>query len=81
MKTLTVSEFAAGFMDILPFIQKGEKVKISYGKAKKPVAMLVPILANNKSGTRKIGILEGKASFSEIGDGKIAEKELGIKTS
>ena len=76
MKTLTVSEFATSFRDILLFIQKGEKVKISYGRAKKPIAMLVPILANSKSGTRKIGILEGKASFSEIGNGKITEKEF-----
>jgi hypothetical protein len=25
---------------------------------------------------RKIGILEGKASFKEVGDGKITEKEF-----
>jgi len=74
MRTLTVSEAKANFGDILPFIQKGEKIKISYGKTRKPIAMLIPL--NSKNTGRKIGILDGKASFSELNNGKITEEEF-----
>jgi len=75
MRTYTVSEFTADFKKILPFVQKGEKIGISYRKANKPVAMLMPF-KESKSNSRKIGILEGKASFKEIDNGKITEKEF-----
>jgi antitoxin (DNA-binding transcriptional repressor) of toxin-antitoxin stability system len=74
MRTLTVSEVKANFMEILPFVQKGERIKISCGRTKKPIAMLIPL--NNKNTGRKIGILEGKASFSELNNGKITEEEF-----
>jgi len=75
MRTYTVSEFTADFKKILPFVQKGEKIGISYGKANKPVAMLMPFKENNHS-NRKIGILEGKACFKEFDNGKITEEEF-----
>jgi len=75
MRTYTVSEFTADFKKILPFVQKGERIGIAYGKANKPVAMLMPFEENNRM-NRKIGILEGKVSFKEIGNGKITEEEF-----
>ena len=75
MRTYTVSEFTADFKKILPFVQKGEKIGISYRKANKPVAMLMPF-KENKVPSRKIGILEGKARFKEFGNGKITEEEF-----
>ena len=77
MKALTEGEIKTNFSEILSLVKKGEKVKILYGKSKKPVAMLVPL--ENKNTPRKIGFLNGKASFKEKGNGKISEKEfLGI---
>ena len=75
MKTFAASKISTGFRDILPFIQRGERINISYGRAKKTVAVLVPFAESNNA-SRKIGILEGKASFSEVGNGKITEEEF-----
>jgi antitoxin (DNA-binding transcriptional repressor) of toxin-antitoxin stability system len=74
MKALTVAEVKSHFSDILVQVKNGENVKILYGKAKKPVAMLVPIKGINKP--RKIGVLDGQAAFKIKGDGKISEEEF-----
>jgi len=75
MRTYTISEVKADFKKILPFVQKGEKIGISYRKANKPVAMLMPFKESNQP-SRKIGILEGKAYFKESDNGKITEEEF-----
>jgi antitoxin (DNA-binding transcriptional repressor) of toxin-antitoxin stability system len=78
MKEMAVGELKAQFSTILEEVKQGEKVGILYGKAKKPVAMIVPY-REEKKGRRKIGILDGKAKFRITGDGKISEEEfLGI---
>jgi antitoxin (DNA-binding transcriptional repressor) of toxin-antitoxin stability system len=74
MKALTVAEAKSHFSDILIRVKNGENVKILYGKAKTPVAMIIPI--PNKNSPRKIGILDGKAAFRTKGDGKISEEEF-----
>lgn len=74
MKALTVGEIKTHFSEILSQVKNGEKVKILYGKSKKPVAMLVPI--DDESKGRKIGLLNGKAFFKMKGDGKITEEEF-----
>jgi antitoxin (DNA-binding transcriptional repressor) of toxin-antitoxin stability system len=74
MKALTVGEAKSHFSELLSLVKKGEKVKILYGKSRKPVAMLIPIVENTKE--REIGILDGKASFKTIGDGKITDEEF-----
>jgi antitoxin (DNA-binding transcriptional repressor) of toxin-antitoxin stability system len=77
MEALTVAEIKSRFSEILVQVKNGENFKILYGKAKKPIAMIVPI--ESISTPRKIGILDGKAKFSAKGNGKISEKEfLGI---
>jgi antitoxin (DNA-binding transcriptional repressor) of toxin-antitoxin stability system len=63
MKVLSVAEVKTHFSDLLVQVKNGENVKILYGKSKKPVAMLVPI--ENRNSPRRIGILEGKAAFTE----------------
>jgi len=74
MKAMTVAEIKTHFSDVLVKVKNGEKMKILYGKSKKPVAMLVPIEKIDKP--RKIGILDGKAVFSAKGKGKITEEEF-----
>lgn len=74
MRALTVAEIKTQFSQVLVQVRNGENFKILYGKAKKPVAMIVPI---EKAETpRKIGILDGKASFIVNGNGKISEEEF-----
>jgi antitoxin (DNA-binding transcriptional repressor) of toxin-antitoxin stability system len=74
MNAMTVAEIKTHFSDVLVRVKNGENIKILYGKAKKPVAMIVPI--ENTDSPRRIGILDGKATFKEIGDGKITEEEF-----
>ena len=77
MKSLTVAEIKAHFSDVLVRVKNGETVKILYGKSKKPIAMIVPI--EKTKHTRRIGILEGEATFVINGNSKISEEEfLGI---
>jgi antitoxin (DNA-binding transcriptional repressor) of toxin-antitoxin stability system len=74
MEALTVAELKSRFSQILVQVKNGEQVKILYGKAKKPIAMIVPI--ETKDAPRKIGMLDGRASFSTKGDGKISEEDF-----
>ena len=74
MIALTVAELKTNFSDILVRVKNGEKVKILYGKSKKAVAVISPII--NREKPRKIGILDGKAAFFIKGNGKISEKEF-----
>ena len=78
MEAMSVGEFKANFSEILEEVKNGKKVGILYGRAKTPVAMIVPY-SEEKKGKRKIGILDGKAVMEFIGDGKISTEEfLGI---
>jgi antitoxin (DNA-binding transcriptional repressor) of toxin-antitoxin stability system len=74
MKAMTVGEVKTHFPELLSEVKKGKKIKILYGKSKKPVAMLVPLEDIPES--REIGLLDGKASFSMRGDGKISVEEF-----
>jgi len=73
MKALTVAQIKTHFSDVLVHVRNGENIKILHGKSKKPVAMIVPM---EKNIPRKIGVLDGKATFKKIGDGKITEEEF-----
>ncbi len=72
MKAFTVGEFKAQFSQLLDMVRGGQEIEILYGKAKKPVAMLVPVKEKN----RDLGMLDGKARFSEKDGGKITEEEF-----
>lgn len=72
MKAFTVGEFKAQFSQLLNMVRDGQEIEILYGKAKKPVAMLVPVKEKN----RDLGMLDGMARFTEKEDGKITEEEF-----
>jgi antitoxin (DNA-binding transcriptional repressor) of toxin-antitoxin stability system len=74
MKALSVADVKAQFSDILVRVKNGDSIKILYGKSKKPVAMIIPI--EKKDNPRRIGILDGKATFRVNGNSKISEKEF-----
>jgi antitoxin (DNA-binding transcriptional repressor) of toxin-antitoxin stability system len=74
MKALTVAKLKTHFSDILVQVKNGESIKILYGKSKKPVAMITPI--EDKKNPRKIGILDGKATFKTTENGKISTEEF-----
>lgn len=76
MKSLPVGELKANFSEVLEEVQNGETIEIVYGKKKKPVARIVPIVNTAKEKKRKFGILEGKASVVFADDFKMTDEEL-----
>jgi len=75
MKTMAVGEFKAHFSEVLEKVMLGEKVGILYGRAKKPVAMLVPY-SEEKKVEREIGILDGKVTMKFKDDFEMTTEEL-----
>ena len=76
MKTLPVGELKAQFSEVLEKVKNGETYGITYGKKKKPVAMIVPYTEPEKKKERKLGILDGKCSIRFAEDFKMTEEEL-----
>ena len=75
MKAMAVGEIKAHFSEILEEVKYGKKVGILYGRAKKPVAMIVPYIEEKKS-EREIGILDGKVIINFNDDFKMTTEEL-----
>jgi antitoxin (DNA-binding transcriptional repressor) of toxin-antitoxin stability system len=59
MKAMPVGEVKRHFSEVLEEVKQGNRVGILFGRAKKPVAMIVPYIGE-KTIKRKIGILDGK---------------------
>ena len=76
MKTLTVGDVKTHFSEVLKDVQNGEQIAISFGKKKKVIAYLVSEIKSESKPKRKLGLLEGKATFKWVGDGKITEEEF-----
>lgn len=74
MRIMTVGQFKADFSSALASVAKGQPVAVAFGRKHKPVAMLVPYEGEKKK--RRLGLLEGKASYHWNGDGKIRDEEL-----
>jgi len=75
MKTMAIGELKARFSEVLEEVKGGEKIGILYGRAKKPMAMIVPF-QDEKKGKRKIGILDGKAEIKFSDDFEMTTEEL-----
>jgi len=72
---MAVGELKTHFSQILGEVKHGKKVGILYGRAKKPIAMIVPY-SEEKKGERKIGILDGKVKIEFKKDYKMTTEEL-----
>lgn len=75
MKSFPIGELKSNFSSILNLVQKGEEIEILYGKSKKPIAKIVPLI-EIKKGKRLIGILKGKSKVSFGKNFKMTEEEL-----
>ena len=64
MKTMTVGELKAHFSKVLAQLEKsGEPVAISYGRKKEKIAAIVPYSQVQPTTQRKLGVMQGKASY------------------
>ena len=75
MKTLTVGKFKSDFSNVLKDIENGEEIIVEFGKGHKKLAILIPY-KNYKFQKRKIGILEGKATYKINDNFKMTTEEL-----
>ena len=71
---MAVGELKTCFSQVLEEVKNGNKVGILYGRAKKPVAMIVPYQEEKKA-DRKIGILDGKVTI-QFDNFEITTEEL-----
>lgn len=79
MMSMTVGELKANFSEVLDEVQKGTEYQILFGRAKKPIARIVPIEEEPRQ--RKLGILQGKFSYEINDDFKFNSEEefLGLE--
>ena len=56
--------------------KKGEKIVISYGKSKENVAVMIPYAEYKGTNSIKLGVLEGKASYTFSDDFETTADEL-----
>jgi antitoxin (DNA-binding transcriptional repressor) of toxin-antitoxin stability system len=75
MKAMAVGKLKTHFSEILTEVRRGKKVGILYGRAKEPVAMIVPY-ASGKRAERKIGILDGQVTIDFKDDFEMTAEEL-----
>jgi antitoxin (DNA-binding transcriptional repressor) of toxin-antitoxin stability system len=75
MKAMSVGEVKTHFSEVLEEVKQGNKIGILYGRAKKPVAIIVPYI-EEKISRRKIGILDGKIKIKFRDDFEMTAEEL-----
>ena len=75
MINMPVAELKAQFSKVLAAVRAGERVGILYGRAKQPVAMIVPYEAPALP-DRELGFLDGKVRIEFMHDFDMTEDEL-----
>ena len=75
MITMPVAELKAQFSKVLAAVRAGERVGVLYGKAKEPVAMIVPYEPAALP-DRDVGFLDGKVRIEFMDDFDMTEEEL-----
>jgi hypothetical protein len=74
METMSVSEFKTRFSDVITQVEAVETIVVASGKNKKVVGYFTAELPQKRE--RKLGILEGKATFIFAPDFKMTEEEF-----
>lgn len=76
MKTMAVGEFKARFSEVLDEVRRGRSIAIGYGKQKRKVAVIVPYEEYATRAARRLGVMEGHATYTTRGDFNISDEEL-----
>jgi hypothetical protein len=74
MKTMTVSEFKTHFSDVIEQVKAGEEIAVTYGKKKEVIGYFSP--ETSQKPKIKLGILEGKATFTFGPDWEMTTEEF-----
>lgn len=76
MKTMAVGDLKAHFSEVLEEVKNGHSVAVSYGKRKTKVAVIVPYDQHEAVATRRLGVMEDRATYSVRGDFTMTDQEL-----
>ena len=74
MAAMPIGELKARFSEVLDLVQEGESMTILRGRAKKPVARIVPIMDELPS-KRPVGLLRDSAKITIPDDFKFESTE------
>ena len=74
MITMTVGEFKTHFSDVIAQVKAGEEIAVTYGKKKEVVGYFMP--EKPQKPKRKLGILEGKATFRFAPDSDVTAEDF-----
>jgi prevent-host-death family protein len=74
-KQMTVGDLKAHFSEVLEEVQQGETIEVVYGRAKKPVALIIPIPRDQKK-ERVLGLLRNMGPIHIADDFRISDEEL-----
>jgi len=76
MKTMTVGEFKTHFSEVIDEVKAGEKIAVTFGKSKEVVGYFTSELPPPIEKKRKLGILDGKVSFTFGPDFEMSDEEF-----
>lgn len=71
--SLSIGELKARLPEALALVKKGETVSVTYGRSKRPVAVLAPPAPPRK---RKLGMFAGKLKMKVGPDWEMTEEEF-----
>ena len=74
MTRMSVGQFKANFSAALELVKGGEEVEVLYGRAKQPIARLVPVDKRREGGL--LGCLEGVATYEMSENWNMSPEEL-----
>ena len=75
MKKMAIAELKAHFSEVLEEVRSGETIGVLYGRARTPVAMIVPY-REPESWRRPIGMLDGSIKLEFMDDFDMTEEGL-----
>lgn len=76
MKTMTVAQFKSHFSEVLQTLKSGEEIAVSYGKKHETIGVFMPFSKYYSQKPRKLGILNGKATFTITKNFKMTEEDF-----
>ncbi len=77
MKTMTTADFKANFSSVVDELKRGNKIVITYGRKKEPLAMIIPQSQIEKPNySVKLGDLMSQGWTYALKDFEMTEEEL-----
>ena len=76
MKTVAIAELKSHLSSLLREVENGAEIRITHGKKKETIAVLIPMEEYRKSKVRKLGLLKSKMTVKFSKNFKMTDEEL-----